>query len=157
MKKYIVYIVYTSLLFIFGGCDVLDKYPLDKPNQDTFWSNASEINGGVVGCYRFLIAQPNVEYLFPIAPDLMTDIGFPRQESDWKKVAQGQHDSNLHSIREVWHYAYQGVGRCNLMLEIIEKKSAVLSPEQYKQYKGECLFLRGFYYSRLISFLEMCL
>ena len=38
------------------------------------------------------------------------------------------------------------------MLEIIEKKSAVLSPEQYKQYKGECLFLRGFYYSRLISF-----
>lgn len=26
MKKYIVYIVYTSLLFIFGGCDVLDKY-----------------------------------------------------------------------------------------------------------------------------------
>lgn len=55
----------------------------------------------------FLIAQPNVEYLFPIAPDLMTDIGFPRQESDWKKVAQGQHDSNLHSIREVWHYAYQ--------------------------------------------------
>ncbi len=35
MKKYIVYIVYTSLLFIFGGCDVLDKYPLDKPNQDT--------------------------------------------------------------------------------------------------------------------------
>lgn len=152
MKKYIVYIVYTSLLFIFGGCDVLDKYPLDKPNQDTFWNNASEINGGVVGCYRFLIAQPNVEYLFPIAPDLMTDIGFPRQESDWKKVAQGQHDSNLHSIREVWHYAYQGVGRCNLMLEIIEKKSAVLSSEQYKQYKGECLFLRGFYYSRLISF-----
>ena len=66
MKKYIVYIVYTSLLFIFGGCDVLDKYPLDKPNQDTFWNNASEINGGVVGCYRFLIAQPNVEYLFPI-------------------------------------------------------------------------------------------
>ena len=50
MKKYIVYIVYTSLLFIFGGCDVLDKYPLDKPNQDTFWNNASEINGGVVGC-----------------------------------------------------------------------------------------------------------
>lgn len=33
----------------------------------------------------FLIAQPNVEYLFPIAPDLMTDIGFPRQESDWKR------------------------------------------------------------------------
>ena len=30
MKKYIVYIVYTSLLFIFGGCDVLDKYPLDN-------------------------------------------------------------------------------------------------------------------------------
>ena len=28
MKKYIVYIVYTSLLFIFGGCDVLDKYVL---------------------------------------------------------------------------------------------------------------------------------
>ena len=152
MKKYIVYIVCASLLFIFGGCDVLDKYPLDKPNQDTFWNNASEINGGIVGCYRFLIAQPSVEYLFPIAPDLMTDIGFPRQESDWKKVAQGQHDSNLHSIREVWHYAYQGVGRCNLMLEIIEKKSAVLSPGQYKQYRGECLFLRGFYYSRLISF-----
>ena len=88
--KYIVFFVYASLLLTLGSCDVLDKYPLDKPNQDSFWNNASEINGGVVACYRFLIAQPGADYLFPVAPDLMTDIGFPRQESDWKKVAQGQ-------------------------------------------------------------------
>ena len=151
MKKYI-YIILTALTILTNSCDLLDKNPLDSPNQATFWNNATEIDGGVVACYRFLIEYPNVQYTFPIVPDLMTDIGFPRQESDAKKIAQGQHDSNLSYIYQVWSFAYQGVGRCNLMLQTIESKSSVLTQDQYNQYKGECHFLRAFYYSRLISY-----
>lgn len=69
MKKYIVYIVYTSLSFSYSEvvmCWI--KYLWINQIKILFGINASEINGGVVGCYRFLIAQPNVEYLFPIAP-----------------------------------------------------------------------------------------
>lgn len=152
MKIILKYTLFTILLSVLFGCEDLDKNPLDRPNQDTFWNNAEEIDGGVVACYRFLIAQPGVQYSFPIAPDLATDIGFPRQESDWKKIGQGQHDSNTNSIWQVWHYAYQGIGRCNEMLEVIENNTNLLTDGQYKQFKGECLFLRSFYYSRLISY-----
>ncbi|MEA4851171.1 MAG: RagB/SusD family nutrient uptake outer membrane protein [Paludibacter sp.] len=152
MKKNIYYSIFTALIILTNGCDLLDKNPLDSPNQATFWNNATEIDGGVVACYRFLIEYPNVQYTFPVVPDLMTDIGFPRQESDSKKIAQGQHDSNLSYIYQVWSFAYQGIGRCNLMLQTIEDKSSVLTKDQYNQYKGECHFLRAFYYSRLISY-----
>jgi hypothetical protein len=152
MKKIIIYTINTALLLSLSSCEELDKNPLDKPSQETFWSNADEISGGVVGCYRYLLAFPGIDYSFPILPDLCTDIGFPRMESDAKKIAQGQHDSNLYTVYMVWHNAYQGIGRCNLLLRVLEEKSQMLTPEQYKQYKGECLFLRGFYYSRLISY-----
>jgi len=152
MKKYIYYSIFIALSFIANSCDLLDKNPLDSPNQETFWNNASEIGGGVVACYGFLIEYPNTQYIFPVSPDLMTDIGFPRQESDSKKIAQGQHDSNLNMIYMIWSYAYQGIGRCNLMLQTIENKSSLLTQDEYNQYKGECRFLRAFYYSRLISY-----
>lgn len=152
MKKLIIYIASITLVLSTGGCDVLDKYPLDAPSKDTFWNNASEINGGVVACYSFLIAEPGVDYSYPVAPDLATDIGFPRQESSWKKIGQGQHSSDLYSIRQIWHAAYQGVGRCNAMLLVLDEKSGLLTDDQYKQFKGECLFLRAFYYSRLITY-----
>lgn len=152
MKKFIIYIASIALVLSSGGCDILDKYPLDTPSKDTFWNNAGEINGGIVACYSFLIAEPGVDYSYPVAPDLATDIGFPRQESSWKKIGQGQHASDLYSIRQIWHAAYQGVGRCNAMLLVLDEKSNLLTDEQYKQFKGECLFLRAFYYSRLITY-----
>jgi len=142
-----------ALIILTNSCDLLDKNPLDSPSQATFWKNASEIDGGVVACYRFLLESPSmVDYIYPIVPDLMTDIGFPRQDYDWKKIAQGQQDANTDYIYTVWSNAFQGIGRCNSMLENIENKSSILTKDQYNQYKGECRFLRGYYYSRLISY-----
>jgi hypothetical protein len=152
MKKFIIYTINTLFILSLSSCEELDKNPLERPNQETFWSNADEISGGVVGCYRFLMAFPGLPYSFPIAPDLSSDIGFPRQETDIKTIAQGQHDSNNGHVYALWDNAYQGVGRSNLILQVIEQKSDLLTPAQYKQLKGECLFLRGFYYSRLISY-----
>lgn len=78
MKKSIVITLSISAL-IMVGCDVLDKYPLDKPSQETFYTNALEINGGINACYKFLQETDEGSYVFPIVLDCMSDIGFPRQ------------------------------------------------------------------------------
>ncbi|MEA5128839.1 MAG: RagB/SusD family nutrient uptake outer membrane protein [Proteiniphilum sp.] len=151
MKKIIFNVVVLILLF-WSCSDMLDKYPLAEPTQDTFWSTAGEIDGGIVGCYRYVIDLPHADWLMPMMLDLSTDIGFPRQESEAKTIAMGQHDVYNNFIRAIWQNAYQGIARCNLMLQTLDEKSGLLTQSQYKQFKGECLFLRAFYYSRLISF-----
>ena len=35
-------IIICAFLFVFSGCsDVLDKFPLDKPAQETFYTNVN--------------------------------------------------------------------------------------------------------------------
>ena len=152
MKKIFVFVITAPLITIWSCSDVLDKFPLDKPSQETFWTNASEINGGVVGCYKFLRETDELTYTFPISLDLMSDIGFPRQESNFKTIAKGEHDDKNYLIYLVWSHAYQGIGRCNLMLKVINEKSDILSEKQIKQFRGETLFLRAYYYTRLVTY-----
>ena len=151
MKKSIILLLNIVALNLVG-CDVLEKYPLDKPSQETFYTNATEINRGVNACYKFLLETTSNTYSFPIVLDCMSDIGFPRQDSDFKTIAKGEQDDKSGTIKDTWKRAYQGIGRCNNMLKVIEEKKSLLSEEQAKQFKGESLFLRAFYYTRLVTY-----
>ncbi|MDR1456261.1 MAG: RagB/SusD family nutrient uptake outer membrane protein [Tannerella sp.] len=148
MKKSIIILITVLLL---GGCaDVLDKYPLDKPSQETFYTNAAEISRGVNACYRFLRETGEGSYTFPLVLDCMADVAFPRQDNNYKTIARGEHDDKNGAISETWSRAYQGIGRCNTMLKVIDEKASLLTDEQSRQYRGEALFLRAFYYARLV-------
>lgn len=150
--KYI-YILLFNIGLLFGGCsDVLDKYPLDKPSQDNFFNNVSEISRGVNSCYRFLLEIADSGKPYPITLDLMSDIGFCRQDEDPKTIGKGEHDDKIYTVISVWADAYRGIARCNTMLEIIKEKATLLSDDQIKQFRGEVLFLRAFYYTRLVVF-----
>lgn len=151
MKKSIVATLSISAL-IMVGCDVLDKYPLDKPSQETFYTNVLEIEGGINACYKFLQETSEGSYVFPIVLDCMSDIGFPRQDNDFKTIAKGEQDDRTGTVGNTWKRAYQGIGRCNNMLKVIEEKASILSENEIKQFRGEALFLRAYYYARLVTY-----
>ena len=152
MKKSVIILINIIFLASMGCSDVLDKFPLDKPSQETFYTNASEISSGINACYRFLQETNSNSYAFPMVLDCLSDIGFPRQDSDYQKIAKGVHDDKNPAIYSTWTRAYQGISRCNLMLQVIAEKVDILTTDQANQYKGEALFLRAFYYSRLILY-----
>ena len=54
-------------------------------------------------------------------------------------------------FRTMWTANYQGIARCNLMLQKIEENKAKLSAASIKQYQGEVYFLRAFYYLKLTN------
>lgn len=151
MKKIITYSIVFSL-FATGCKDVLEKLPLDKPAQETFYNTASEIQNGVNACYDNLRESETNMYNFPMSLDLMSDTGFPRQESRFKTIAKGEHSSDIDLFLTVWKRAYNGINRCNNMLQVIEKKAELLSNEKFDLLKGQLLFLRGFYYTRLVLY-----
>lgn len=134
------------------GCkDVLERYPLDSPSAETFYNNALEIERGVNTCYEVIRELEDNQYVMPITFDLFTDIGFARQGADNQAVAKGEHSSRTNMFYGYWRRAYRGISRCNTMLKVIEEKPELLTAEQIKQFRGEALFLRAFYYSRLVN------
>lgn len=152
MKNNIIFI--CTMLFFFSGCsDVLEKYPLDKPAQETFYTNANEIRSGINACYRFLMTEnDDRSYIYPIVLDCMSDVGFPRQDTDAKYIAKGEHNSRTGTINTAYNRAYMGIGRCNTMLQVMEEKASLLTDAQNKQFKGEALFLRAYYYMKLVIY-----
>lgn len=153
MNKSVIIITITTIVFSFIGCtDILEKYPLDTPSQETFWTKAVEIERGINACYSFLQETSNNDNLFPLVLDCFTNSGYIRLAGDFKTIAMGDHDDRNGQIVSTWMRAYQGIGRCNVMLKLIEDKASLLTDAQKKQLRGEALFFRAYYHMRLIFY-----
>lgn len=151
MKKNLLYIVLMALLLV-TGCDAaLERLPLDVPSAETFYTNEIEIQGGVNACYSFIV-QPNNGYLTPeYSWDALSDIVFIRGGGFAQDIIMSVTDYKNGYFRSVWLAMYQGIGRCNLMLEKIEANKDKLTEAKVKQFQGEVHFLRAYYYLRLTN------
>jgi hypothetical protein len=78
MKKNLLYMALMVLLLVTGCDKALERYPLDVPSAQTFYTNETEIQGGVNACYSFVVASNN-GYLTPeYSWDALSDIVFIR-------------------------------------------------------------------------------
>lgn len=139
-------------LFLVSCQNVLDKYPLDTPSYETFYNSADEIEGGVNACYSFLQETNANNYVFPLALDGLTNLAYIRENNATHSIALGVHDDVNSTIVTTWSRMFQGVARCNVMIEILDEKKELLSPTQFSRFKGELHFLRGYYYSKLLMY-----
>ena len=64
MKKNLLYMALMVLLLVTGCDKALERYPLDVPSAGIFYTNETEIQGGVNACYSFVVASNN-GYLTP--------------------------------------------------------------------------------------------
>jgi starch-binding outer membrane protein, SusD/RagB family len=151
MKKNIEYIVLIVLLLVTGCDSALERYPLDVPSAETFYTNETEIQGGVNACYSFIVASNN-GYLSPeFSWDALADIVFIRGGGFAQNVLMSVLDFKEGYFRTLWLNMYQGIARCNLMIEKIEANKDKIAADKVKQFQGEVYFLRAYYYLRLTN------
>lgn len=150
MRKKILYVGLSAMLMMMAGCDsAIDFYPLDNPSAETFYTNETEIQGGVNACYAY-IGEAGTAYLnYEYSWDVLTDVMFHRGAGFAPNVLEGALDCKDGFFRTLWLRMYQGVSRCNLILQKIEANGASINEAKVKQMKGELLFLRAYYYIRL--------
>ena len=145
-------IIGLILLVFFSSCeDALDRLPLDAPSDQTFFSNQTELELAINGAYRDLYWRSSA-MPFPLLLDNATDLGFLRTDfSGMQAYSQGAHSSVTSGFSETWDIMYSGIGRCNNLLNNMERAREVVSEDFYNRIEAEALFLRAYYYSWLIQ------
>ena len=151
MNKNLQFIALIVLLLVTGCDSALERYPLDVPSADTFFTNETEIQGGVNACYSFIVAGNNGYFCPEFSMDALTDVLFIRGGGFAQNVMMSVLDFKEGQFRTMWLNMYQGIGRCNLMLVKIEANKDKLAADKIKQFEGEVYFLRAYYYLRLTN------
>ncbi len=151
MKKFIINIGLMAMLLLTACDSAIERYPLDVPDASTFYTNETEIQGGVNACYSFIVSPGN-GYLSPeYSWDALSDVVFIRGGGFAQNNLMSVLDYKEGYFRTLWLSMYQGIGRCNLMLEKIEANKGNITADKVKQFQGEVYFLRAYYYLRLIN------
>ena len=147
-KFYIIFI--SGLLFLFAGCEkILDKFPLDKPSDETFLSSEAELVLAINGVYNNLWdAGPNYgqfEYML----DNTTDISW-RRGTDFPIIANGSHVSTTSTFQNMWDLYYGGIAKCNFILTHMNRAEGNANQQVMDEVEGQALFMRAYWYSQLV-------
>jgi hypothetical protein len=133
MKKYISYIIAAVLFLSACNDDFLERYPLDKLTNETFWQSENDLKAFTAGLYTEFDAET-------VWDDDRSD---NQAEAAYDEVVAGQHTVSTGT----WSWSY--LRKCNYFLENYNNSDAVR--EDVKNiYKGEVLFFRAlFTYGRI--------
>jgi hypothetical protein len=148
MKKTLTLLI---LFFSFTACEnYLDITPDERLTLDVAFTRKKYIENYLAGIYDYIPRS------FQIWSSNLSPWSALTYEADetWNWYAPysinignyGPSDSRI----ETWYHYYRGIRQCNIFLKNIDR--ALEIEEDYKQrYKGEALFLRGYFYFNLIS------
>jgi starch-binding outer membrane protein, SusD/RagB family len=151
MSKKLLYLLFAFTTVLLSCNKAIELYPLDAPSAETFYTNETEVQGGVNACYTFITAGNNGYFAPEFSMDALTETVFIRGGGFAQNVMQSVLDFKEGHFRSLWLSMYQGIGRCNLMLQKIEENKSKIPPATVKQFQGEVYFLRAYYYLRLIN------
>ena len=153
MLRHAKYLVLSLVLLLsVPSCkedDYLEKYPLGGPSSASFYSNEDELMLGLMGCYKTLNFESKAQRPWPVIMDVTTDIEWNRSAHALQDIGKGTHASNNSSIMVFWREFYQTIGRCNFLLDNIDKIKDQLTPAVYSQSKAEARFIRAISYHYL--------
>lgn len=149
MKKIFLHSLLASTLLV--SCD-LTTMPTDQYDQETFWLGAETAQAGLTGCYAVLTEAS----LYGNASPLWEEAASPNaynydNRQGWNAISLGTHTPDLAIFNGRWTAAYRGIGRCNALLDNIDRNT-VLSSTEIGQMKAEARFLRALYYQILVTY-----
>lgn len=159
MKKYSIILSFLFIAAFYSCDDFLDKQPLDQPSQETFFKTKTEIEQALVPTYlRFRSmtiggmgsGNGSSMDLEALSDNAYSSSGFQSLQN----IAQGGMTSSTGgAVTGLWNDAWQGVAYCNFFLENLERPEVktLISDAEYKQYRGEALFNRSYFYFLLIQ------
>lgn len=149
MKK-----IFLQLFLVTGllvSCD-LTVVPTDRYDQETFWLGEETVKAGLNGCYAVLSEAS----LYGNASILWEEAASPNaynydNRMGWNAIALGTHTADMSIFNGRWTAAYRGIGRCNALLDNIDRNT-VLSSTEVGQMKAEARFLRALFYQVLVTY-----
>ena len=152
---------FATLSLSMTGCkDYLTEIEPGTTLLEDFYTSTAAAVQNVTGCYVPLMWEYNNTYLSEwfigdIASDdalkgggSTTDMADAYDIENWRTTDQNALLLNFYRAQ------YQGIGRCNLALEYIEKMEIGIdedfTPEMKNRLLGEIHYLRAYYYFRLV-------
>jgi hypothetical protein len=147
---------FISLILLATGIiscnkDFLQKLPLDSPSDATFFSNKEELDMAINGAYTGLWWESGrVPYRMYI--EATTDIAWSRGDyANVQTVQSGQFTADAAIFSNTWSNMYNGISKCNNILQNMGRAKDVVSPEYFSQIQAQALFLRSDYYFYLVE------
>lgn len=135
--------------------DFIENEITGKQTLDNYYSNESEVDRAVVGCYASLSPQDWWENdFFWLVGDICSDDAFKGNTNQGDQRDFGNlADFNITPANEwldiKWRYTFQGIFRCNLVIKNVP--DAPIIDAQKKIFIAEAKFLRGLYYFELVK------
>jgi len=153
MKRIIYISLFTGLIGFSSSCsDYLEKYPIDKPGSSTFLKSEVELDLAVVGAYqRLWNGYGGYSLPFEIMLDCTTDIAWERADASWQALGNGKVDPNNWVIGNVWTSMYDGIQRCNFIIENVDRIENITNQMRVDHSVAQARFLRAYWYHHLIE------
>ncbi|MFV0505749.1 MAG: RagB/SusD family nutrient uptake outer membrane protein [Bacteroidales bacterium] len=150
MKTKTIYFIFILTFFV--ACnDMLDRQPLDKISESTFWLSPDDAEAGLQACYDALQTKGNSgSFCYEMwgMMDCFTPIAQPRDVGTL--IANGTLDPSERNVLAMWTSAYRGITRCNDFLAHIDDIEFTENEQnRKKRMKGEASFLRALFYYQL--------
>lgn len=147
-------VLLISLSFL-NCSDFIDNEITGRQTLDNYYSNLTEVDKAVIGCYASLSPQDWWQNdFFWLVGDVCSDDAFKGNTNQGDQRDFGNlADFNITAANEwmdiKWRYTYQGIFRCNLVIKNVP--NAPISDDQKNGFIAEAKFLRGFYYFELVK------
>src|SRR5690606_34633957 len=139
----------SILLLSFTSCNsFLKEDPTDFVSPANFFSNEKEVFSSLIGVYDIL-GKREIYGRYMFFEMDMSDEGYFGLPSTGQDLALYNYDIGDGKLLAVWTSLYNGINRANVLLENIDK--ADMDDQLREVYRGEALFLRGYYYFLLTS------
>ena len=132
------------MLFAFSCNKQLERIPLDAPSTESFPRSLSDFKTALVGCHsplQMVVASISFTSMF----EMYSDIGVHRDQTPDGMMG----DPASAFVRNIWTVMYRGIGRCNYLLDNIEKANSDVDADALKNVEASAKFLRAYYYSLL--------
>jgi hypothetical protein len=151
MKKYIFFIL--PLLIIASSCKkFLDVQPESDVTKEQLFSTEEgfkeALNGVYTKCAGGDLYGGNLSFS---NLDIMAQ-NYSFSDINYQKIASFKYKENILKDKNssIWSNAYNAIGNCNEILEVIDKQKGVFSANNYAIIKGEALALRAYLHFDLL-------
>jgi starch-binding outer membrane protein, SusD/RagB family len=153
MKKFAFMIV---TFVVINSCNNLDLVPLDKLPSDAFYKSTSDFDGAIFAAYS------SVQDFWGTSTETLGERGEywkisvvttddAKAEPSSDQISKSADILNIKAgdvpFAAVYTQIYEGIYRCNTVLEHLDPKfKTELTEDQKKLFEGEAKFLRAFYH-----------
>lgn len=148
-------LIILTIFMALSCSDFIDNEITGQQNLDNFYSNDTEAERAIMGCYASLSPQDWWQMDFyrligdVCSDDALKGNSLQGDQRDFGKFANFEINSNNTWVETQWRFCYQGIFRCNVAIENLT--NAPIDQSKINLYIAEAKFLRAIFYFDLIN------